>query len=102
MAALIGEVVFTASPQHWRPQSPQWSRRSSSGGRTVPFRAPSCSRPARPRSTGVLIVFGVAVMLVLPSIALLFTLAQRDLVAEGSSPSPPSSPGPDDAPSPAG
>jgi len=50
----------------------------------------------------VLIVFGVAVMLVLPSIALLFTLAQRDLVAEGSSPSPPSSPGPDDAPSPAG
>jgi len=52
--------------------------------------------------TGVLIVFGVAVVLVLPSIALLFTLAQRDLVAESSSPSPFSSPGPDDAPSPAG
>jgi cytochrome d ubiquinol oxidase subunit II len=52
--------------------------------------------------TGVLIVSGVAVVLVLPSIALLFTLAQRDLVAESSSPSPPSSPGLDDAPSPAG
>jgi cytochrome d ubiquinol oxidase subunit II len=37
--------------------------------------------------TGVLIVFGVAVVLVLPSIALLFTLAQRDLVAETSRPS---------------
>ena len=37
--------------------------------------------------TGVLIVFGVAVVLVLPSIALLFTLAQRDLVAESSRPS---------------
>src|SRR5215211_646866 len=52
--------------------------------------------------TGVLIVFGVAVVLVLPSIALLFTLAQRNLVEESSSPSPFSSPGPDDAPSPAG
>jgi cytochrome d ubiquinol oxidase subunit II len=39
--------------------------------------------------TSVLIVFGVAVVLVLPSIALLFTLAQRDLVAETSKPSPP-------------
>ena len=37
--------------------------------------------------TGLLIVFGVAVVLVLPSIALLFTLAQRDLVAETSRPS---------------
>ena len=47
--------------------------------------------------TGVLIVFGVALVLVLPSIALLFTLAQRDMVTEGSRPSPP-----DDAASPAG
>jgi cytochrome d ubiquinol oxidase subunit II len=37
--------------------------------------------------TGVLIVFGAAVALVLPSIALLFTLAQRDLVTETSRPS---------------
>jgi cytochrome d ubiquinol oxidase subunit II len=44
--------------------------------------------------TGVLIVFGAAVVLVLPSIALLFTLAQRDLVGETSKPSPPSSPPP--------
>jgi cytochrome d ubiquinol oxidase subunit II len=36
--------------------------------------------------TGVLIVFGVAVVLVLPSMALLYTLAQRDLVAEGEAP----------------
>ncbi len=36
--------------------------------------------------TGVLIVFGVAVVLVLPSIGLLFTLAQRDLVQETESP----------------
>jgi cytochrome d ubiquinol oxidase subunit II len=52
--------------------------------------------------TGVLIVFGAAVVLVLPSIALLFTLAQRDLVGETSRPSPPSSPRPDDATSPSG
>ncbi len=38
--------------------------------------------------TAVLIVFGVAVVLVLPSIALLFTLAQRDVVAEGEAPRP--------------
>jgi cytochrome d ubiquinol oxidase subunit II len=50
--------------------------------------------------TGVLIVFGVAVVLVLPSIALLFTLVQRDLVGETSRPSPHSSPRPDDASSP--
>src|SRR3954471_11144427 len=37
-----------------------------------------------------------------PNYALLFTLAQRDLVAESSSPPPLSSPGPDDAPLPAG
>ena len=36
--------------------------------------------------TGLLIVFGVAVVLVLPSMALLYTLAQRDLVAEGEAP----------------
>jgi cytochrome bd ubiquinol oxidase subunit II len=36
--------------------------------------------------TSVLIVFGVAVVLVLPSIGLLFTLAQRDLVQETESP----------------
>ena len=45
----------------------------------------------------MLIVFGVALVLVLPSIALLFTLAQREMVTEGSGPSPP-----DDAASPAG
>ena len=33
-------------------------------------------------------VFGVAVVLVLPAIALLFTLAQRSLVEETSRPSP--------------
>jgi cytochrome d ubiquinol oxidase subunit II len=38
--------------------------------------------------TGVLIVFGVAVLVVLPSIALLFTLAQRSLIEEGESPQP--------------
>jgi cytochrome bd ubiquinol oxidase subunit II len=36
--------------------------------------------------TGLLIVFGVAVLVVLPSIGLLFTLAQRDLVQETSAP----------------
>jgi cytochrome d ubiquinol oxidase subunit II len=36
--------------------------------------------------TGVLIVFGVAVVLVLPSIGLLFTLVQRSLVEEGERP----------------
>jgi len=39
--------------------------------------------------TGVLIVFGVAVVLVIPSMALLYTLAQRDLVAEGEAPRAP-------------
>lgn len=43
--------------------------------------------------TSLLIVFGVAVVLVLPSIALLFTLAQRDLVAEAEAPQPPGSGG---------
>ena len=36
----------------------------------------------------VLIVFGVAVVLVLPALALLFTLAQRDLIQEGEGPQP--------------
>ena len=39
--------------------------------------------------TSVLIVFGVAVVLVLPSIALLYTLVQRNLVEETSRPAPP-------------
>jgi len=38
--------------------------------------------------TIVLIVFGVAVVLVIPSIALLFTLAQRDLIQEAEGPAP--------------
>jgi cytochrome bd ubiquinol oxidase subunit II len=38
--------------------------------------------------TAVLIVFAVAVVVVLPSIALLYTLAQRDVIAEGSGPQP--------------
>jgi cytochrome d ubiquinol oxidase subunit II len=38
--------------------------------------------------TSVLIVFGAAVVLVLPSIALLYTLAQRSLIEEGESPNP--------------
>ncbi len=38
--------------------------------------------------TGLLIVFGVAVVLVLPAIALLFTLAQRSLIEESESPQP--------------
>ncbi len=38
--------------------------------------------------TGVLIVFGVAVVLVIPAIALLFTLAQRDLIQESEGPQP--------------
>jgi cytochrome bd ubiquinol oxidase subunit II len=38
--------------------------------------------------TSVLIVFGLAVVLVLPSIALLFTLTQRSLIEEGESPRP--------------
>ena len=36
----------------------------------------------------MLIVFGVAVVLVLPSIGLLFTLAQRSLIEEGERPQP--------------
>jgi cytochrome d ubiquinol oxidase subunit II len=39
-----------------------------------------------PTLTGVLIVFAAAVVLVLPSIALLFTLAQRSLIEEGHRP----------------
>ena len=36
--------------------------------------------------TGVLIVFGVAVVLVVPSIVLLFTLAQRSVIEETEAP----------------
>ena len=36
--------------------------------------------------TGLLIVFGIAVVVVLPSLGLLFTLAQRDLIAETAAP----------------
>jgi cytochrome bd ubiquinol oxidase subunit II len=39
--------------------------------------------------TSVLIVFGVAVVLVLPAIAALFTLAQRSLIEESERPRPP-------------
>ena len=42
-----------------------------------------------PTLTAVLIVFGVAVVLVLPALGLLFTLVQRDLVQESSRPAPP-------------
>jgi cytochrome d ubiquinol oxidase subunit II len=42
--------------------------------------------------TGLLIVAGVAVVLVVPSIALLFTLVQRNLVEETSRPAPHSTP----------
>jgi cytochrome bd ubiquinol oxidase subunit II len=38
--------------------------------------------------TSVLIVFGVAVVLVLPAIGLLYTLAQRRLIEEGAGPAP--------------
>jgi cytochrome bd ubiquinol oxidase subunit II len=38
--------------------------------------------------TSILIVFGVAIVLVIPSLALLYTLAQRDLIAEGDAPVP--------------
>ncbi|HEY2600963.1 MAG TPA: cytochrome d ubiquinol oxidase subunit II [Thermoleophilaceae bacterium] len=37
--------------------------------------------------TGILIVFGAAVLLVIPAIALLYSLAQRNLVEEGERPS---------------
>ncbi len=38
--------------------------------------------------TSVLIIFGVAVVVVLPALGLLFTLVQRNLVEEGSQPTP--------------
>jgi cytochrome bd ubiquinol oxidase subunit II len=41
---------------------------------------------ASPTLTAVLIVFGVAVVLVLPAIALLYTLAQRSLIEETETP----------------
>jgi cytochrome d ubiquinol oxidase subunit II len=43
--------------------------------------------------TALLVVFGVAVVLVIPAIALLFTLAQRSLVEETSRPAPPAAEG---------
>jgi cytochrome bd ubiquinol oxidase subunit II len=42
--------------------------------------------------TGLLIVFGVAVLLVIPALALLYTLVQRTLVEEGSAPAQRSGP----------
>jgi cytochrome d ubiquinol oxidase subunit II len=42
-----------------------------------------------PTLTSVLIVFGAAIVLVLPAIGLLFTLAQRSLVEETTQPQPP-------------
>ena len=42
--------------------------------------------PASATLTSVLIVFGIAIVLVIPSLALLYTLAQRDLIAEGAAP----------------
>jgi cytochrome d ubiquinol oxidase subunit II len=48
--------------------------------------------------TGLLVVSGVAVVLVVPAIGLLFTLVQRDLVAETSKPSPPARVGTGDTP----
>jgi cytochrome d ubiquinol oxidase subunit II len=41
-----------------------------------------------PTLTALLIVFGAAVVLVVPAIALLFTLAQRDLIGETAGPQP--------------
>jgi cytochrome d ubiquinol oxidase subunit II len=38
--------------------------------------------------TAILIVFGIAVVLVIPSIALLYSLTQRELVTEGERPAP--------------
>ena len=72
------------------PSSPSSGAGASRSTRTCCRR---CSRstpaPRRaPRSPRVLIVFGVAVVLVIPSIALLYTLAQRSLVEEGESPQP--------------
>jgi hypothetical protein len=34
----------------------------------------------------ILIVFGIAVVLVLPALALLYTLAQRSMITEGEGP----------------
>jgi len=49
------------------------------------------SDAAAPSTTlkAVLIVFGIAVLVVLPSLGLLFTLVQRNLVEETSQPAPP-------------
>jgi hypothetical protein len=45
-------------------------------------------RPPANTLTALLIVFGVAVLVVLPSIGPLFTLAQRSLIEEGERPQP--------------
>jgi cytochrome d ubiquinol oxidase subunit II len=49
------------------------------------------SAGAAPSATlaSILLVFAVAAVVVLPSIGLLYTLAQRDLIAEGAGPRPP-------------
>jgi cytochrome d ubiquinol oxidase subunit II len=46
----------------------------------------SAAAAPEPTLTGLLIVFGVAVALVIPSIVLLYTLAQRGMVEEGPAP----------------
>ena len=48
--------------------------------------------------TAVLIVFGVAVVLVVPSLVLLLTLVQRNLVEETAQPSSSPRPGPGETP----
>ena len=71
-------------------------RRGRSGAGAWPSTRTCCRRTltidaaAAPSATltRVLIVFGVAVVLVLPSIALLYTLAQRELIEESESPQP--------------
>ena len=80
------------------PRAPPARGRRRRGGRSGAGASPStrtcCRRQltiaagAAPSATltGVLIVFGAAVALVIPSIVLLFTLVQRSLVEEGASP----------------
>jgi cytochrome bd-type quinol oxidase subunit 2 len=43
---------------------------------------------ARATLTSLLIVFGIAVVVVVPSIVLLYTLTQRSLIEEGERPQP--------------
>ena len=61
------------------------------GGRAVPVPAPEKltieeGAAASATLTAVLIVFGAAVVLVLPSLGLLYTLAQRSMIEEGEKP----------------